>query len=920
MKPLKIVICAFGPYAARTEIDMDKLGNGLYLITGDTGAGKTTIFDAITYALYGEASGENRESTMFRSKYAAADTPTEVELEFEYGGKIYKVRRNPEYERKAKKGDGMTVQKPSAELVYPDGRVVAGIKDVNNAVRELVGIDRSRFLRISMIAQGEFMRLLLATTEERKKIFREIFKTDCYRRLQDRLKEEAAELLKSCEKANENMAQYISAIVCADDSEFADETTKAKDGGMMYGDISELLQKIINSDKAKQASVKIEIEKTETELEKTNRLLGKAEETEKARRSLKAANEIMAAKSAELRKLEGVLAEKEKNKEEIEKLQLEIITVENTFDRYDELDKAREVYEKNVKTAELLENEQTKRQSQLDELFDRADEFERERQSCSQSGVVREKLANELDGETERAKQLNMLKSEICEYDGILSRLADTQNEYTAAAELADKKAEYYNVMYRAFLDCQAGVLARELKDGMPCPVCGSTTHPRIAKTQTDAPSEEKLKKAKAELDASAELMREKSAAAAHIKGIAAEKRAQIENKACELLKTDSVDGAKGLIVGAVGAVEENIRRLKEKADEERKKAERTAELDRLIPEVKSAIETETDAMQKNREILSATKVQINVAAASAEKLSKELRFENKAKAEEEVGALKNRRAKMQSEADEALKAYGKCNEELKVIGERCALLESQLTDSEQVDVTQLTAQKEKLDSEKVRLNEENTEIYARLSTNSECEKKMKKQYEQLKASEDKLRWVKALSDTANGNISGKEKVMLEAYVQTAYFDRIIARANTRLMVMSGGQYELKRRAAADNNRSQSGLELDVTDHYNGTQRSVKTLSGGEMFKASLSLALGLADEVQSGAGGIRIESMFVDEGFGSLDEESLRQALDALVGLTDKNRQIGIISHVAELKERIDKQIVVVKNKSGGSSVRICI
>jgi len=208
--------------------------------------------------------------------------------------------------------------------------------------------------------------------------------------------------------------------------------------------------------------------------------------------------------------------------------------------------------------------------------------------------------------------------------------------------------------------------------------------------------------------------------------------------------------------------------------------------------------------------------------------------------------------------------------------------------------------------------------IYSRITSNKASLDNILKKLNEIKTVEEKWIWIKSLSNTANGNLSGKEKIMLETYIQMTYFDRIINRANTRFMVMSGGQYELKPRKEAENNRSQSGLELDVIDHYNGTERSVKTLSGGESFKASLSLALGLSDEIQSSAGGIKLDTMFVDEGFGSLDDESLAQAIKALSSLAEGNRLVGIISHVSELKDKIDKQIVVKKEKTGGSNISI--
>ena len=245
--------------------------------------------------------------------------------------------------------------------------------------------------------------------------------------------------------------------------------------------------------------------------------------------------------------------------------------------------------------------------------------------------------------------------------------------------------------------------------------------------------------------------------------------------------------------------------------------------------------------------------------------------------------------------------------------------LKKQLEDTTAIDMDALSQKKAALTAQKAECLKEQKAIHNRLTTNRSCGKSIRKKSTELAALEEKQKWMRALSDTANGSVKGKERIMLETYIQTTYFDRIVARANVRLMKMTGGQYDLKRRKTAENMRSQSGLELDVIDHYNGTERSVKTLSGGESFQASLALALGLSDEVQMSTG-IQLDTLFVDEGFGSLDPESLNQAYHTLAGLTEGNRLVGIISHVAELKERIDKQIVVTKEKCGGSNAHIVV
>ena len=287
MRPIKLTVSAFGPYAGKTVLDLDKLGeNGLYLITGDTGAGKTTIFDAITYALYGEASGDNREPSMFRSKYAEATTPTEVELVFSYAGKTYTVKRNPEYERPKSRGEGFTTQKAEVQLKYPDGRVVTKQRDVDNAIRDIMGINRSQFLQIAMIAQGDFLKLLLAPTEERKKIFRQIFKTQLYQDLQDRLKKESGQLNDKCDAAHNSIKQYIDGITCDENDVLSIEVEKAKNGLLPAKDVMDLIDRLLTQDNDKKTAIQKSISDADKALEIVNANLGKIEAKEQTQKAL----------------------------------------------------------------------------------------------------------------------------------------------------------------------------------------------------------------------------------------------------------------------------------------------------------------------------------------------------------------------------------------------------------------------------------------------------------------------------------------------------------------------------------------------------------------------------------------------------------------------------------------------------------
>jgi len=369
-------------------------------------------------------------------------------------------------------------------------------------------------------------------------------------------------------------------------------------------------------------------------------------------------------------------------------------------------------------------------------------------------------------------------------------------------------------------------------------------------------------------------------------------------------------------VQNAIDEQQKVLEEVQNAIDEQQKKIDRRDEIDELLPKKNKERDDLINSISENDKTLSGNNATLKSLKARIDELVKKLKYESEKKAKEVKKALQGEQKKLEDAykaADDAVKSQNE-----KIAGLNAAIKEAEntLADAKEIDEESIKAKQKELRSRNSEIEAKKKIINARKSANESAEKEIRAKSAEVLAVEAKWSWVKALSNTANGNISGKEKVMLETYIQMTYFDRIIARANTRFMVMSGGQYELKRRKEAENNRSQSGLELDVIDHYNGTERSVKTLSGGESFKASLSLALGLSDEIQSSAGGIKLDTMFVDEGFGSLDDESLDQAMRALQNLTEGNRLVGIISHVTELKERIDKQIVVTKEKSGGSRI----
>ena len=1274
MRPEKLTISAFGPYAGKTRIDFSGLGDrGLFLITGDTGAGKTTIFDAITFALYGEASGNVREAGMFRSKYAREDVPTFVELEFMYQGKRYRIVRNPEYLRPKGRGTGYTMQKADAELSFFDGRQpVTRMREVTRAVEEVIGLDYRQFTQIAMIAQGDFQKLLLAGTQERGEIFRQIFHTGLYQEVQNRLRDAAKERWKEYEEIRMSISQYLSGAACAGSPEISlemDNLRKVKFEGNV-GRGLELLQELLGQDEAALEQMDGRLSDLEEQIQQEDRLLGKAEhfrrteglleekraafvekqqdletagevwekvrqsetEEEELTKKIRQAQENLERfhameKLQEQMDLQVIRIAKEREKREkallrAGDLKLEIVEKkkeqetletageerERLLHRKEGLEKQREglcrqeeLYLEIREEREKCETEKKKESARECVLADELEETGRQADSLQDRDVVllrltgsREKMETEkaeleacrtqwdeirrcqekeeralagLEGRERAWKErlgklraelvpLKNAESEEVEYrhraerqnqaledfsahekrlKGYEKKRRNQRENYDAAVEEWDSLQKAYYELERRFFDAQAGMLAEHLKEGEKCPVCGALHHPEPAALAGKAPDRGELDKKKKELSKAERKVEKVSGEIGHL-------LEQMEDAAEELRKIG--EGAEIAAVESEGrlagdltaerisgmrqALEkrlEELQGMQEKAKEKKERyyagtqeaeelEERLAELGEQIRELRAGadslagrgmalrqqldgrlsrigeLQAEQDGgedastacrcpgksgaafadagMEKAWEAVFASALcwlmeGIKESARQEEQVRKELElrsrllekgrelekglakcretiqeqssrleilqsrhgesrrqmaglllapgmpwgssYENAAelgeeellqsvteagkmldgeleglegeiaenqrkrkrrkyleealpkleeetrREEEEVGradillarldterklfkgqmdelaeilgeqtreeikgqaeAFGQKLDFLQKQRKEAEQNFRKCREELTALQAAVQALEGQLQSKEPLREEEILERKQKWIEEKALLSRKRAERYAAGKKNRDIYEAVCGRQQTMVAVEQEYVWVKALSDTANGTLNGKRKIELETYIQMAYFDRILRRANLRLMTMSSGQYELKRQEDGAGKREKAGLELNVIDHYNGTERSVKTLSGGESFQASLSLALGLSDEIQSCAGGIRLDAMFVDEGFGSLDEEALNQAVKALAGLTEGNRMVGIISHVAELKERIEGKIVVTKRRS---------
>lgn len=919
MRPLKLIISAFGPYADKTVIDMDRLGSkGLYLITGDTGAGKTTIFDAITFAIYGEASGDNREVGMLRSKYAKEGVPTFVELEFEYNAKIYKINRAPEYMRPSKRGDGFTKQSAEVTLYMPDGNIITKTKDVSVAVYGIMGIDDKQFKQIAMIAQGDFLKLLLASTEDRKTIFRQIFGTELYQSLQDRIKKDYLELYGKCRQYGESINQYLKGIVVCDNNDYQKaQLEKIQEGSMPFVQITEFVEELIDIDSKEKRESTNKLETINTELEKVNKSIGIAEGIVKARTELEKLTETKKNLETLKSELEKDNEKKQKLVPEIEKLKVRVAQVTSVLSKYDELEKYHQGQIKYKNDIINTEKAISEKNNQNTVIVGFISGIKAEYETVKSAETQAQKIELSKAEVKNSSNVLNEIIRAYNELARLKTKLLTVQNEYEKQSVKTEQKRNSYIMMNKAFLDEQAGIIAKTLEEGQKCPVCGSVNHPEPAVLKADAPDEASIKVAQAEYEKEQKLLSQASSEAGNVNGEYKSAKDELTRLCIPVFGEDMSDIQDKIKTRATELKKANAE-LSDRQQENDRLLKRKLEIEKLLPLKEQEAEKLKSDITENEKTMVSLKAMLKNEQQQAEKLSAELEFESRQKAQDYIGRSHKECSELSQEVETSFKKLSECNNQFMICEGRQKALISQLENSQDIDMIKLSETREHYEISKKEISEKLSETVSRLDRNVYTKNNIDKQSGNLKTAEEKLQWLKSLSDTANGNIAGKQKIMLETYIQMHYFDKIIARANVRLMVMTGGQYELKRCTDSEKISGFKGLELNVTDHYNGSERSVKSLSGGESFKASLSLALGLSDEIQSSAGGIRLDTMFVDEGFGSLDEESLAQAFKALASLSESNKLVGIISHVGELKEKIDKQIVVTKMPSGGSKVEL--
>ena len=921
MRPLKLTMSAFGCYADKQTVDFETLGNeGLFLITGDTGAGKTTIFDAITFALYGETSGDNRKAEMLRSKYAQANAETYVELSFQYHDKVYHIKRNPTYMRAKQRGEGTTEEKADAELHLPDDRIVTKLRDVNAKVEEILGINREQFVQIAMIAQGEFLKVLHASTEDRIEIFRKIFYTDAYKNFQDRVKKDANGLVAEIKEQRRGYDYSLGNVqVDANDDENTQKLSDAKLGILLTGDVIEWLTHIISSDDKALSANEILLEEVGLKLAEINQRVGQAEQDKKARDALKAAQELLPSEITTQNEAESALNAEKAKLPECEAVKAQISEIERSLPKYQELQSlidSIKVNEEKLSVEKQNAEDLLKRQTTDTSALEAA---KLELKSLMDAGVKAEALRGQQGILITRESTLNALNTSLNGYSTLLAELKTAQDDYAEKYTIAKTKRDEYEALNKAYLDEQAGILAVELKDGQPRPVCGSTEHPAPAALSVKAPTKAVLDKAKKSAETADSETATASCLASKLNGQSITKRDEIAASATTLLGDTPFDDIPTVLESALTEVKTGLAGISEQLTEQEKRKARKKELDEAIPTSESNLIKVGEALGKSKEQVAALTTQIDADSKTRDKQAAELKFKNETDAKSEISALNTKKKGYEDALQTAQTVYDTAKTKADGTATEIQTLQSQLGDSQPLDFDALKQEKGVKESTQRGLSERNRIVSTRKSANQTALNAISKTANTIAELEEHYKWLKEISDTANGDISGKEKIKLETYIQAAYFDRIIARANIRLLQMSNSQFELKRRDVSGK-QGQSGLDLNVIDHYNGTERDAKTLSGGESFIASLSLALGLSDEIQNNAGGIRLDSMFVDEGFDSLDDTKLSQAILTLMSISQTNRLVGIISHVTGLDEKIGRKIVVTKDRTGGSRAEIVL
>ena len=1036
MKPIKLTIQAFGPYAGVETIDFTTLGNRtMFVISGKTGSGKTTIFDAISYAIYGKASGEDRTGPELRSQFANDDLATEVSLDFSLRGKIYSIKRAPQQLKRKEKGEGYTTTGAKAELYIWDDSggkklLAAKINEVDEKIKEIMLIDSNQFRQILMIPQGEFRKLLTSDSKDKEGILQRLFHTQIFKLIEEKLKEEAGELKRTVEDqlSSRNEAIHrIQAIFCNELQDYLEA------GSVNDSIILPLLNKEIDEMAAAITKLKSELEEKQTQQDQLNQQLFKAEailkqiqtkeELTLKKRMLEQQKETYAEKEQQVRFAQkaAILVRQEelchRLKKESEQLaqttaaisskvkSLEELSIESYSKLQQEQEKENERQEA---AAEIIRLQNMKdgvysfaafehAANQVAQLLEKAKEKYKmaEDQLCQMEENQKLKQAQKVEMEQgqlaflENERRIEKLAAELeklTRFEKVTIRHHQKETELKHVAGRFEKaEASFHDAkilmedMEHSWISGQAALLAQRLENGKECPVCGSVHHPsptmgadgiipteedlQAAKVQVQRLETEKAQAQSALYECQSEeksvreaatdllmeirlqkpgfapefLKEEKEQLTALISDIEREQaRLQQQLKQLDKVKAElsSMDDMKTELQQSIPNLSEKVTELTVQYTEKRtdllRMKEQIPERLRTVPAFETALaaaksvhetlvrqlETAQRRWQEVKEQQAAETARLadaqkHLMGKQSELVTERQVFKNQLEEQGFANFASYERSKRSEQEIEQLKNEIQAfREELRSVSDRLIDLTDLLQNIEVPDVEGIRKSLEEQKQAVELLSNKRTDLLIKKQGNESIQKQIETINARLKKLEERYQVIGHLYEMAKGQ--NTYRMTFERFVLAAFLDDILTEANGRLKKMTSGRYFLQRKKDRSKGNVQSGLELLVFDQYTGQERHVKTLSGGESFKAALALALGLADVVQNYAGGVSLETMFIDEGFGTLDPESLDQAIEALMDIQSSGRLVGIISHVPELKERIDARLEVLAGQTG--------
>ncbi|MGN0975183.1 MAG: AAA family ATPase [Gemmiger sp.] len=928
MKPIRLELCAFGPYAGKSTLDFSTFGqSGLFLVTGDTGAGKTALFDAITYALYGEVTGTYRSPDMLRSDYAAPGTETCVALEFSHRGRRYTVTRRPEQPRAKARGTGFTTVPARAELLREPEEPVTGAKQVTATITALLGIDAKQFAQISMIAQNEFARLLNAPSPERAAILRQVFDTAAYQRLGAVARARAGEAAADCERANDALLLYQKSLLAPEgDSALAQQLKALQAAQDPYRATAalELTGQLIAADAARNDALQKELKALDADI------AAKSAAAEAARRRAELLERLAAARSQlqvlqdNRAALEESWAAAETRRPELGGMNARLDGLDRIAPRYAALTAARSAEEAARGQVAAAQGKLNEALDARKALNDRLARIETGLAACGAPEAELERETVIQDRAADLQQECNVL---LADCDTLAEACADTlqkQDLYRRKQTALDRCQQIHSDLQRQLNASRAGLLAKTLTDGMPCPVCGAVHHPSPAVLPEGHVTEADLDKAgraleKARSDAAAAAADAGSAASRqkvlrdnltkNAAAFFAKRKSHYTGPAAERLSPDELRSA---LQTQAESLRCGLTALGGRLNEIRTRIQRKAELETERSGLIAGRPAAEQAAQTAQDVLAQAQARLAAAQAETAGLRRDLPYPTEGEMTAARTVLQKKRDALQTLLDQTAEARRNYTESVNAARTRAETLAAQAgTATAAPDTAGLQAALREAENRREELRSFQQKTAHRLAVNRTAAKNLKDALARGESARARAAMLDNLSKTINGNLGGKPKLPFEQYVQAFYFDGVVAAANRRFSRMTGGQYRLLRRESGDI-AAKTALDLDVFDAYTGKTRPVGSLSGGESFLAALSLALGISDTIQESAGGVTIDTLFVDEGFGTLDADALEKAVDVLTALAGGDKLVGVISHVEALQERIPNQITVTKTRAG--------